>query len=56
MNIWAALGFIALGVVVSEIYHWRIWQKYTDGLRNGISMREWKESKEEPTIKGVKRK
>lgn len=45
MNIWAALGFIVLGAAISELYNYRIWQKYLDGMRNGISLKEWREGK-----------
>lgn len=53
MNIWAALGFIALGAAISEIYNRRIWMKYKDGMENGISLRYWKMGVEEdgnPTV------
>ncbi|MBR1979698.1 hypothetical protein [Candidatus Proelusimicrobium excrementi] len=42
MNIFAALGFIALGAAISEMYHFRMWQKYLEGMRSGVSMRLWK--------------
>ena len=47
MNIWAALGFIALGAVISEMYNYRIWKKYKDGMENGVSLRYWKMGVEE---------
>jgi len=42
MSIFAALGFIALGAAISEMYHFRMWQKYLEGMRSGVSMRYWK--------------
>ncbi len=47
MSIFAALGFIALGAAISEMYHFRMWQKYLDGMRSGVSMRFWKMGVEE---------
>lgn len=47
MSIWAALGFIALGAAISEAYNYRIWLKYKDGMRSGVSMRNWKDGVEE---------
>ena len=47
MNIWAALGFIALGAAISEAYNYRIWKKYKDGMENGVSLRYWKMGVEE---------
>ncbi len=30
-----ALGYIALGMMVSEVYNLAMWRKYREGLRNG---------------------
>ena len=38
-----AIGFFAFGVAFSEVYNRRMWDKYLDGMRNGVSMKEWKE-------------
>ena len=35
MNIIKVLGYIALGMAVSEFYNWQMWRKYHEGLRNG---------------------
>lgn len=38
-----AIVFFAFGVAFSEAYNRRMWDKYLDGMRNGVSMKEWKE-------------
>ena len=42
MNIWAALGFIALGMVLAHVYNWLAWRKYYEGRKDG---RDWRERK-----------
>ena len=31
MNVWHALGFIALGMLVAHTYNWLAWRKYYEG-------------------------
>lgn len=33
MNIWSALGFIALGMAIAHLYNWQSWRKYYEGKR-----------------------
>ena len=33
-EVWKALGFISVGMIVSECYNMRLWRKYYDGRRN----------------------
>lgn len=34
INVFWALGFIALGMALSETYNRRIWRKYREGLQD----------------------
>lgn len=31
MEVWKALGFIALGMLVAHSYNWMAWRKYYEG-------------------------
>lgn len=31
MQVWSALGFIALGMVIAHTYNWLAWRKYYEG-------------------------
>jgi len=35
MSIWGALGFMALGAMVSELYNFRAWGRYREGKQEG---------------------
>lgn len=37
MNIWASLGFIALGMVLAHVYNWLAWRKYYEGRKDGYN-------------------
>lgn len=32
-EVWKALGFISLGMVIAEFYNMRLWRKYYDGRK-----------------------
>ena len=33
MSIWAAFGFVALGMFIAHVYNWMAWKKYYEGKR-----------------------
>lgn len=35
MSIFGALGFMAAGALISEMYHTRMWVRYQQGKREG---------------------
>lgn len=37
MSIWAAFGFVALGMALAHLYNWMAWRKYYEGKREGRS-------------------
>ena len=39
-EIFKVLGFISLGMAVSEFYNIAMWRKYREGLRNGNNAAE----------------
>lgn len=51
MNVWAVLGFIALGAAISEMYNWRMWQKYMTGMHDGYWIGDKKEAAKSTVIK-----
>ena len=38
MEIWAALGFIALGMLVAHTYNWLAWRKFYEGKREACDV------------------
>lgn len=56
MNIWAVLGFIALGAAISELYNWRMWQKYMTGMHDGYWIGDRKETNNKAVIKPLERR
>lgn len=38
MSIWAALGFIALGMAVAHTYNWLAWRKFYEGKREATEV------------------
>lgn len=35
MNVWQALGFIGLGMMVANCYNWYAWRKFYEGRSDG---------------------
>ncbi len=35
MNVWQALGFIGLGMMVANCYNWYAWRKFYEGRKCG---------------------
>lgn len=35
MNVWQALGFIGLGMMVAHGYNWLAWRKFYEGRSDG---------------------
>ena len=33
IEVWKAIGFMALGAVIAEYYDWRAWKRYYAGRR-----------------------
>lgn len=56
MNIWAVLGFIALGAAISELYNWRMWQKYQTGMHDGYWIGDRKGIDSKAVIKPLERR
>lgn len=42
MSIWAAFGFVGVGMVLAHLYNWAAWRKYYEGRRDG---KEWRDRK-----------
>lgn len=38
-NIWAALGFIGLGMSLAHLYNWLAWRKYYEGRKDSTNRR-----------------
>lgn len=42
MNVFQALGFIALGMLLAHVYNWLAWRKYYEGKREHEQYRRTK--------------
>lgn len=40
MSIWEALGFMALGATIVELYNWRAWRMYREGKSEAKAERD----------------
>lgn len=40
MSIWAAFGFVVLGMGLAHLYNWLAWRKYYEGRRDCNTRRQ----------------